>query len=56
MPFDSTGFPEMRPRPDRPEMSDNEACAIIIIAFAVLMLTPFSAAALVDIVHCIRGG
>jgi hypothetical protein len=56
MPFDSTGFPERRSPPSRPTMSDNEACALILIVFALLMLTPFSMAALVDLVCCLRGG
>jgi hypothetical protein len=53
MPFDAADFPP-RPRKHRASGNDNAATLIIIVTAATLLLTPISAAALVDIVHYLQ--
>lgn len=59
MPFDGTGFPpRYEPKPNQtPTPTDDTAITVlIIVAAVVLLLTPFSLNALVDIIQYARGG
>ena len=56
IPFDATGFPPGPPRPERPPPSDNVVTVLILVVCFLLLVTPVSLAALVDIVHYLQNG
>ena len=56
MPFDSANYPGRKGDGDPRRASGTAAVVIIIILFGLLMLTPFSLPAFVDLVHYLQGG
>ena len=55
MPFDGTGFEPRRPGRRGQAPSDNAVSVMIVAVAVVLLVTPISVAALVDVVRSLRG-
>ena len=54
MPFDGSGFSRRGNQPRRETGDDNLVSALLIVIALVLLLTPISLGALVDIVRAVR--
>ena len=55
MPFDGTGFPPERSRPQRRPLTETVLCTVIVLLAVGLLIVPISLPALVDLVRYLRG-
>lgn len=55
MPFDGTDFHDRPDHGDPRPPSDNAVTIVIVVIATALLLTPFSAAGLVDLVRYLQG-